>query len=228
MQTGMVRGDAGAFSRRLEDLKDTGSTLLVIGEDSRSRTAGSAQLLGDPRAGRRPVFVLLGKGRSVIDERWPDDPVEEAQIIESEFYRSAARSTSSDSVATEGSLDSLSMLLDEIEAAVQAITDRTDRSLSTGDLRVCIDSATPVVDGFDRGTVVSFIADLGAVMRTHAGMAHAVLPFRPLPDRFEWLEGEFDAVVETRTADGTEQERWRIPDDDLLTEWFPVSAVGRG
>lgn len=228
MQTAMARGDPGAFSRRLAELKEAGSMLLVMGEDARTRSAVSVQLLGDQDAGRRPVFVLLGRDRSVIDERLHGIAIDESRVIERGFPRSAAAPSGVRSPETPPPLETLDELSVELDTAVESAQGGADGSLPPGELRICLEALTAVVDGFERAAVERFLDDLRAAVTGHSGMAHAVLPLPAVPDRYGWLPDEFDAVVETRTVGGSAQERWRLSDGDLLTEWFPVDAVRVG
>jgi len=224
MQTGMARGDPDRFARRLADLKEAGSSLLVVGDHDRARSAVSTQLLGAAEADRTPIFVLLGSDRSIIDARVPDHDLDDSQFVEYDFYRSATQS--SHATTPTRRLESLDNLLEEIVLATESVVDRTDDPPDPGDIRVCIDALTPVIDGFDQRAVENFTADLRTIMKAHESMAHSLLPLHQIPDRYSWLKRGFDAIVETRSVDGVAEERWRLPKDDLCTEWFRVDAVG--
>lgn len=227
MRTAMVRGDARAFTRRLDELKEAGSVLLVTGENASARSAVSAQLLGDHGSKRYPVFALLGRDRSVVADRFQAaTSVGDEQIIEYEFNRSAARSTGGSADQPARRLESLTTLLEEVTAAVEAVVTRTDEPLSPGELRVCVDSMTPAVDGFERQAVESFVADLRTTVRGYGGLAHVLLPLTGRFHGYDWIEEAFDGVVEARTVGGLSQERWRLPSDGLVTDWFAVDEVG--
>lgn len=226
MPPAMARGDAGTFSRRLAELKEAGSLVLVVGSDAGVRAAVSAQLLGE--AGRTRIFALLGRDRSVVEERLPSGaPLDEAQVVEYEFDRSVAAGADVGEAANQP-LPGLETLLDDLAGAVESAADRDGEPLSAGDLRVCLDSMAAVVDGSDRASVNAFLGGLREVVTRHAGMAHAVLPSHGVPERHEWLEPAFDVVIEARTVDGVGQERWRLPEGDLTTEWFLVDDVEVG
>lgn len=225
----MHRGDPDAFARRLERLKAAGSTQLVLGMDARARSAVSAQLIGAPAAGRRALFVLLGRDRAVVENRLPEGlSADDTRIVEYDFYRSAARSTEARDHSTARRLDDLEAVFDEVRQAMAAVSSETDDQLAPGELRVCVDSLAPIVDGFDRPAVVGFLENLGSEVRSHRGMAHAVLPVPELSDGFDWLGSAFDAIVEARRVEGNVQERWLIPDDGLTTEWFSAHEVAAG
>lgn len=228
MQTAMARGKVGAFSRRLEELKEAGSLLLVVGDDPRARSAVSEQLLGSPRAERLPVFVLLGRDRAMADERVGDADLDPSQVIEYAFSRSVAQSGGETTASSRRQLTSLGALADDIDDTIEAVAARTEAPLAAGQLRVCIDSLTGAVDGFERAAVEGFLDEVRDAVTDRRGMAHAVLPLPAVPDRYSWLAGEFDAVVEARSVEGDAQERWRLADGDLLTEWFPVDAAEVG
>lgn len=228
MHSAMARGDRGTFSRRLAELKEAGSLLLVMGEDARARSAVSAQLLGDQDAGRRPVFVLLGRDRSIIDDRLPGAPVDASQVVEHDFPRSADAQSGADGPGASPPVESLAALAEALDTAVASAANGADGTLAPGELRVCLDSLTAAVDGFDRPAVEAFLDDLRATVTGRAGMAHAVLPLAGVPDRYGWLPDAFDAVIETRTVEDRAQERWRLADDELVTGWFPVDAVEVG
>lgn len=225
----MAEGDVGTFSRRLADLKEEGSLVLVVGNDARSRSSVSRHLLGHRGEKRIPIFVLLGRGRSVIEDRLREaDPVDENQIIEYGFHRSASISSQEPSAPTDRRLESLDNLLDEIVVAVETVANQHDDPLAPGELRICVDSMTLIIDGFEREAVEEYLADFRNVVTTHAGMAHLLLPLTTVPERYDWLESKFDAVIETRTVDGVPHERWRIADAGQITEWFPVEDGSAG
>lgn len=228
MHAAMARGDRGTFSRRLAELKEAGSMLLVMGEDARARTAVSAQLLGERDAGRRPVFVLLGRDRSVVDDRLPGAAVDASQVVERGFPRSVAAKGNAPRRKPSAPIERLDALSEALDTAVASAANGGTGSLAPGELRVCLDSLTAAVDGFDRPAVEAFLDDLRATVTGHAGMGHAVLPLAAVPDRYGWLPDAFDAVVETRTVEGDPQERWRLAGGELVTEWFPVDAVEVG
>lgn len=224
MTPAMARGDPERFARRLAALKKEGSLLLVQSENAGAREAVSTQLLGDPELGRTPVFALFGHDRSVVQSRF-DGPADRPQIIEHEFFRSAAQADRGPGAASAGRLESLEQLTRELHAAVGDIVQRREDGLGPGELRICLDSLTPVIDGFDHETVEGFLEDLRSLMTEHGGMAHAVLPRRPLPEDYGWLERSFDAMVDARARSGVAEERWRLTTDDLTTEWFAVEDV---
>lgn len=227
MPATMARGEVETFARRLDELKVAGSTLLVVGADAAARSAVSEQLLGSLRAERRPVFVLLGLDRSVVDDRVGDDGLDPSQVIEYGFSRSMAQSHG-ETPPSRPRVDSLGALGSEIVRAIEAVEARSDAPLEPGELRVCIDTLTAAVDGFDRAAVETFLDEVRTAVTARGGMAHAVLPLSTVPDRYDWLEDAFDAVVEARSVDGTTLERWRLSDDDLRTEWIPVETVDVG
>lgn len=223
----MVRGDATAFARRLGELKETGGLLLVTGLDEGSQSTVSKRLLGDPGA-RRHVFVLQGRERSILDERLPDSAdLDESQIVErtDALYRSAASEIGSAAPITEPTPEDLDGLLAEIESAVAGVIDRAGGSVTPGELRICLDSLDPIVDGHARTDADRFLADLKNIATNERAMVHAVLPHPGVPESHGWLHDTFDAVVETRWSDGEAMERWRLPADDLQTAWFPSRDV---
>lgn len=227
MPATMARGEVETFARRLDELKEAGSTLLIVGADAAARSDVSEQLLGSPRAERRPVFVLLGRDRSVAEDRIGDDWLDPSQVIEYGFSRSMAPSDGA-TPPSRPRVDSLRALGSEIVEAIEAVEARADAPLKPGELRVCIDSLTAAVDGFDRAAVETFLDEVRTAVTVRGGMAHAVLPLSAVPDRYDWLEDAFDAVVEARSVDGISMERWRLSDEDLRTEWFPVETVDVG
>lgn len=227
MAATMARGEVETFARRLDELKEAGSTLLIVGADAAARSDVSEQLLGSPRAERRPVFVLLGRDRSVVDDRIGDDGIDPSQVIEYGFSRSMAQSEA-ETPPSRPRMDSLRALGSEIVEAIETVEAGADEPLEPGELRVCIDSLTAAVDGFDRGAVETFLDEVRTAVTARGGMAHAVLPLSAVPDRYDWLEDAFDAVVEARSVDGTSLERWRLADEGLRTAWFPVETVHLG
>lgn len=224
----MAEGDAAAFSERLAALKGTGATVLVAGEDATATAAVSSQLLGDGAAGREPVFALLGRDRSVVRERL-GRPLDGSRIVEYGFSRSASsRGAGTTDAASARPLRSLDDLLGGITDALAVVEAEREDPLAAGELRVCLDSMSPVVDRFDRRRVEGFLSDFRAAVVDRSGIGHAVIPARPASDRYGWLAGCFDVVVGARSVDGVPRERWELPDTGHRTEWFPVADADVG
>lgn len=226
MEINMMDGDPSTFSRRLAELGEAGSTLLVVGGDAGPRDAVSSQLLGQPSRSRVPLFVLLGRDRSVVvDRSQRAGSIDDAQVIEFGFDRSASSRQPGTSTQGGRPLASLQTLREEITTAVEQLSSEPDEPFSPGELRVCLDSLSAIVDGFDRPSVEAFLGDLRTVVTDRNGIGHAILPVPSVPGRYDWLKASFDVVVETRSFDGVAMERWRLTDDGLATDWFQVDQV---
>lgn len=222
MTVELVEGDPPSFSDHLEALKTNGSVLLVTGNPSRALTAVSAQLLGDPEKDRVPGFVLLDQDRTIVRERLGYG-VDDSQVIQFGFPRSTTAQSGTASFpagATEPSA-----LLDVIEGLISSLEAGHDRAWGRGELRVCLDSLAPILDAYDRGQTEQFVAGFRDLVVARAAMAHCVLSVDPLPAGFEWLPPLFDVVIETREIAGVVQQRWRLTDAGLLTDWFGVELV---
>jgi hypothetical protein len=242
------RTDA-SFADALAEFKQRGSNLLVVGPPSdRARAAVCGRLLGDASAGtRRRLFVETdGTASCLGDYDGPTTP-ETTRLVTRATQTRSARAAESESAASSdpgGGVDSpggpthpdavagdighrhvtassLSTLACAINDEITAFADDCD-TLDPAELRLCFDSLTPLVAGNDTVSVRRFLHAITARVRSCRGMAHYHLAAGRRDDVVVDLAPAFDAVIELRLEDDRPEQRWHVPDRDLLTDWLPV------
>lgn len=220
-------GDEAGFKQRLSQLKQAGASIFVTSSDVSALNTVSRQLLGNQRKDREPLFVLLGRDRAVIDDRVGEAiDVDDVPLIEYGFYRSTASTNRARSdVKSSDQLTSGDQLLTEIIEAINNIENRRENPLIQGELRICLDSVSLVIDEIGREQTEDFFSALRDVVIERAGIAHSILPMYPVPKQFDWISDCFDAIVEIRSIDGVPHERWRLDEPNYHTDWIRVRDV---
>ena len=229
--------EVAEFLGLLNELKATGSNLLVVGDEPRCAfTRASERLFGDPAAVRyRLLAVTDATGRSVV-ERLPDPestprPVRETThvLTHAGTPRSVVAPETADEPVEHPDLREAHVAdpdLHELESAVldgvEAFADSA--TLRPGDLRVGVDSITSLLDDHGENAVRRCLTTIGRHVREYDGMAHYVLPEGYDSTRVQSLSGAFDAVIEVRTVSADDsgryaEERWHVPDADLTMQW---------
>lgn len=219
------------FNQALQRLKQQGCSLLVVGSvpDSVLATA-SRQMLGDPNLRRDRLFVLTDADTSSVRRQLPaTDPHSVSRTTKIINHMPSARTTATQT-GTEGVQITEEFVYDEnldvlCEAVKHAIAEFEGRegNRDPGRLRLCLDSLTPLVDRYDHDLSFHFLNQLTTAIRGARGMGHFLLPVdrdARSVDRFQPL---FDAIVELRIVNGSsEQERWHLPEEGVVTDWMPL------
>lgn len=250
MQGEQGRGSPGAtarFRRRLADLKRNGCNVLLVGTDGLD--AACERLLGESSAGPRyRVFVTTDASPATAREGLASvrsDPSSDAAAVVNwnADVRGATETGSGDDVRVrETSVDGpdfdafrettvdgrdLDALRDGVGDAVAAF-EREAGGLSPAELRLCVDSLTPVVADHDDRAVERLLVALTETVAAVDGMGHFHLPTAFSHGTVERLKPLFDATIEVRRSDAGFEQRWHMsdPDDetnaDLETEWLPL------
>lgn len=229
-----TNGDMGAsetalFAQALSALKRRGSSVLVVGK-GRDCTQLDAcrRLLGDATAGPRHRLLVSTENGIDIDKRLPADEPRSGSITlvdRSIKTRSAAAATqpttSIGSISTklvEG--DGLASLGEAIGEAITAI--EAQGPLAPAELRVCVDSLTPLLDEHDERDVFQFLHAFGGEVRRVNAMGHVHLPVEYETEAVGTLAPAFDAVIQLRVEDGHTEQRWHLQDDDITTDWLAL------
>lgn len=210
-----------AFAQALGDLKRRGSNLLLVGTPSpEPHAAACERLLGDDSVRSRQRLFVVTDGtyeRTTACE----GAVDERVITHATSTRSAAAATAGPTTPA-GQRDATGPDLGDLAAAIDGEIDALEAELEPGELRLCFDSLTPILEEHDRGEAVRFLHALGNRVRATQGMAHYHLPADRDVDAVRAVEPAFDAVIELRaTCDGPEQ-RWHILEEDLDSGWLQL------
>ncbi|MFB6266024.1 MAG: hypothetical protein ABEI31_00065 [Halodesulfurarchaeum sp.] len=228
----MVAHGSSTFTDALSTLKAEGSALLVVGTVPQEKFgAVTTHLLGDQEGGpRRRLFVTTNDRLDEIRARLPEPPGlplrQSTRVITiTERERSAAAPPIADSAelpteqVSKGELSALS------ERILQTIDEfeRLAGSLEPAELRVSVDSLTPILDAHDEEDVFRMVHLLNHLVRKKSGMIHYHLPVERESATVRMFAPLFDAVVELRMQDGALQQRWHLQDSDISSEWLPVT-----
>lgn len=233
--------DLSAFLNLLNKLKATGCSLLVVGDAPREVFArASGRLLGDADVVRYRVLGVTDATTQSIGDRLPDPsetprPLSETTRIVN--HAGAPRSvTAAESPSAPSKLAGIeetciadpdlrgleSTLCDAIDEVAEQAYD-----LQPADLRIGIDSVSPLLDRYDAEVVKRCLDAVGEHARSRDAMAHYLLPESYDNSRVQDLAPTVDAVVELRTVDPAAfghdaQQRWHAPEQGVTTEWLPL------
>lgn len=222
----------------LRRLKREGSSLLVVGPPNGDlRRAASRRLLGDASAGpRRRAYVLTGEHRvdPAVSNGLTNDRT--VRVVEhTPLTRSTATTPASESTATAGttapstaasgasrrtvaagSPSQLSWAVGEEINELERLAD----GFSPGELRICLDSLSTLVEAHGADEADRFLRMLRRRVRSVGGMAHSHL-YAPLDDPLVTrLSPAFDAIIELRAVDAGFEQRWRLLDRNLDSGWL--------
>ncbi|MFC6835867.1 DUF7504 family protein [Halomarina ordinaria] len=223
---------AGAFAQALAGLKRRGSSLLVVGATcGRSHLSACRRLLGEDDEGPRRRVVVLTDGVANLDDRVPETGQGDDTLTVFD-RRPATRSAAAATVPSEGLPTTLGALERDVVDAIETF-DRAAEGLAPAELRVCVDSLRPLVEGYDEADVESFVEGITAATVEHGGMCHVHLPVGRDSETVERLEPYFAATIELRElhvprtlADDsphvTTEQRWHLHDEELSTDWLPL------
>lgn len=219
------------FERELSSLKETGSSLLLVGTVPRRRFYDVAvNLLGDTAQGpRRRVLVGPDEGIETQFERL----TERSDPLGSDHVRAIQIGGPTRSAATKSSGQQPSVTVERVsEADLSEVGDEVLESIkqfeSVGgpfvpaELRVGVDGVTSLLKRHGTESVFRLAHLLNALVKQKSGMIHYVLPLDREGDPVRTLAAVFDAVVELRMRDGELEQQWELLDSEITSEWVAV------
>jgi len=229
--------DRDAFASKLQDLKRTGSALLVVGNvPNNAATEACHWMLGDDTmADRRRLFVSTDPDSPGISDRLaasPDRlrPETAALVTWTAISRSATAGVSGppeppyDGITpTRVESSTLGELGIAISREIEAFEEVAD-GLAPSELRVCFDSLVALSANYDDSAVFRFLHVLVGRIRSARAMAHFHFPVEYDSKRVRRLAPLFDATIELRVADGRPQQRWHLRAGDITSGWLTPSA----
>ncbi|GKZ13399.1 hypothetical protein HAL_12800 [Haladaptatus sp. T7] len=109
----------------------------------------------------------------------------------------------------------------EISGAIDEF-ERECGPLAPGELRVCFDSLTPLIEEHDPESVFRFLHVLIGRIMTVNGMGHFHLPAEMDSTIVRTLLPVFDAAVEVRVNGSNAEQRWHLVERDVTTEWLSL------
>lgn len=208
-------------------LKRSGAAVLVVGSiPEQGFDHASATLLGDPDKARSPLFVLHGRDLETARRRLSIAGMSPSKSTVLE-HRAHARATSA--AATESDQPSnQGPEVVPVSGGMQTLSETVRKtigdtaSVPPGELRICVDSLSSMIDSTDLETTRDWIEPICRTVREHRGIGHFLLPVDADSEDVEALAPSFDAVVELRTGDVGGEQRWRLTGTGHETSWFPV------
>lgn len=216
-----ARETAEIFTRALAELKRRGSGLLVVGTEPPMQRA-CERFLGDATATpRRRVFVRTDNGCHRVHAE--TDGSDAKVIKQAADTRSTAAASNVNNRANTTVLrtQNLAPLGIEISGAIDEF-ERECGPLAPGELRVCFDSLTPIIEEHDPESVFRFLHVLIGRIKTVNGMGHFHLPAEMDSTIVRTLLPVFDAAVEVRMSGGDAEQRWHLVERDVTTEWLSL------
>jgi hypothetical protein len=239
-----MRGDEGTgahhpddFADALADVKADGCSLLVVGRvPEEASTKACRRMLGDANvAHRERLLVFADATREAAADRLPrhEGCTASATVID---YGATARSTAAAAPVDDAGPGGAGRVDDDVTVRCvrgedlgdlgttisRAIDGLVPADPEDGALRVCFDSLSPLLETHDDATVFQFLHALSNRVHAVNGLAHFHLPVNADAYETRLLAPLFDAVVELRMAEGRLEQRWRLRDADVSTEWLAV------
>lgn len=214
------------FPSVLQKLKQQGCSLLVVGKAPDSvYKAASRQMLGAAtHLTRRRLFIATDRDVSTAQRLLSTlDPQLDPTTGKILSFDSESRQ-----VAVQSEPPQTQVPVEHVEgsdlttlgiAISETIAEFEEQELGPAELRVCLDSLTPLVER-DRETLFQFLDLLNSRIRSVSGMAHMHLPVDRDSEIVHLLEPLFDVLIELRVKDNEPQQRWYITDQDVCSEWF--------
>lgn len=245
------RGSSEAIARfrhRLAELKRNGCNILLVGTNA----LGSAceRLLGESSAGPRyRLFVTTDANSASAHAKL--DSVQSGTSVQPGTYHDEAMVVNWDADVRGAAADSEDRCrgigdgsavrnsaeppfrevfvesddLRELGMAVEETVESFEAEsggLSPAELRLCLDSVTPLVAEYEYRDVRRFLLGLTETVERVDGMAHYHLPAEYDSETVENVEPLFDAVVEVRQTEGEVEQRWHLGDPDITTDWLAL------
>lgn len=230
------------FAAALSRLKQRGSALLVVGNVTQEvHQLACRQLMGDLSMHRQRLFVTTDGSSTGVRSAIAGETKHRNHVIEySMNCRSAAESGVQNEVPMDTGIDaeldaeaasytsagSPSDLAAAIVHNIQYI-EREAEPLAQGELRVCIDSLSPLIESNRREIPLRLVRYTAIVTQRRQGIVHAHLPVSPDTELTYLFEPLVDAVVELRIADGSPQQRWHLIDDRMTSDWTELNERSR-
>jgi hypothetical protein len=225
------RGDSpgtATFAQALASLKRTGCNLLLVGPAyQEAHLPASRRLLGSAEAEtERSRLLVVTDGTGAVERRLGDlDPSTVRTLSYDCQTRGAAAATPVEVKPADATPDvsqpDLATLCRRIESVVAEIS-AEGAGLAPAELRICFDSLVPLLETFDERDVFAFLHALTAATSDVGAMAHYHLPVPADDPLVRTIAPLFEAVVELRVTSRGPEQRWRLTDEDVVTEWLPI------
>ena len=196
------------FAHTLDTLKREGSNVLLVG-DADAHARACERLHGDSDDDSR-CHLVVTTDRSVGSVHHQEGKTE--HIV----FRPDGR-PDDPAVRDVETLDDLGT---EIVDAIDDL-EREAGSLDSGELRVCVDSLEPLLEGHSLEAIFRLLYVVTAQTRVVDGLGHYHLHRDRSHETVHLLEPLFDAVVEVRFREGVTEGRWHLRGQNATSGWLP-------
>ncbi|MFB6073241.1 MAG: hypothetical protein ABEJ88_09765 [Halobacterium sp.] len=211
--------DPETFADSLEDLKEDGCMLLVLGAaDDDGDRVGCDRMLGDAARDRRRLFVRSDAATTPSAGEGTSDADSQTVVYETSARAVAAASAavSEDDRTVSGGMDSLADATEEEISALEPAG-----GFESGQLRVCVDGVDDLLADTDLASVGGFVRRVREAVSDADAIGHVHVDDTIPGHAVEGVLQEFDAVVEVADA-GERRQRWHLPDEALSTAWLEL------
>ena len=223
------------FVSRLQDLKQNGSSLLIVGNvPDTAATRACHWMLGDAAStDRRRLFVSTECGLPTVTDRLSTPPERlDPKTTKLVTWTADSRSTTAPpspqspnarvTPARVGS-EKLSELGIAISREIEAFEEIAS-GLAPSELRICFDSLAALLADYDRNEIFQFLHVLIGRIRSVQAMAHFHFPVDHDSKPVRQFAPLFDATIELRIVDGQPRQRWHLHDEDITSDWLTPST----
>lgn len=211
-----VRG--GEFGEALERLRGSGRALLVVGAvpDRIHRRAGTELLRGGER-----LFIRTGSvSTSGVS------PTDTDRVVELDAApRGGAATASADGTTgtlTGGVEDTNVTTVSTLAAAGDAFEDALASLDSPDGPQVCVDAVLPLVEIAGEEQAFRFLHLVTGRVRQLGGTCHLHLSLPAGGETAVTFGALADGTVELRLVDDRPEQRWRIHDEGVRSDWLPL------
>ncbi|MFC4549797.1 MULTISPECIES: DUF7504 family protein [Halorussus] len=234
--SGLTDTERQRFVSTLQNLKQNGSSLLVVGSvpDS-AATQACHRMLGDVTArDRRRLFVSTDPALPTVTDRLSASHERlrsDRTTLVTWTAKSRSAATASPSHQSSDGIPTVSVESDRLADLGIAISREIEAfeeiavELAPSELRVCFDSLSALVADYEREEVFRFLHVLVGRIRSVQAMAHFHLPVDYDSELVAQFAPLFDAIIELRIVDDRAQQRWHLRDENITSQWLTPSTV---
>lgn len=222
------------FVSRLRELKENGSSLLVVGNVPDTAAAQACHwMLGDAEStNRRRLFVSTDVTLPSIANRLSATPKQlRADATTLITWSADERSAAATPQPMDAKVPPIHIESDRLAELGIVISEEIETfeaiagELAPSELRVCFDSLTALLADYETDEIFRFLHVLIGRICSVRAMAHFHLPLEYDSAPVQRLAPLFDAVIELRVVDDRVQQRWHLRDEQIRSQWLTPSPA---
>lgn len=232
---GLTDVERRKFVSRLRELKQNGSSLLVVGNIPDTAAAQACHwMLGDTTAAdRRRLFVSTDSALPSIADRLsaPSEQLQPNTTTLITWTATARSATTTPPQPMDTGVPPVHVESDRLAELGITISQEIKTfeniagELAPSELRVCFDSLTALFTDYEPDEIFRFLHVLIGRIRSVQAMAHFHLHVDYDSNPVQQLAPLFDAVIELRVEDGQAQQRWHLRDEKIASQWLTPSSA---